>query len=85
MPYLRTLTHVCISNSETFSLSMFKLKGLALPLPNVWSFEASIKSIGTLHSALVYNHLGMDEGFKSILKSTVTFLHQVYFCPFHLQ
>lgn len=83
MPYLRTLTHVYISNSETLSLSMFRLKGLALPLPNVWSFEASIKSIGTLRSALAYNLLGMDEGFN-IHFFKVTFLHQVYFCSIHL-
>lgn len=34
---------------------------------HVWSFEASIKSIGTLRSALAYNLLGMDEGFNSLL------------------
>lgn len=34
---------------------------------HVWSFEASIKSIGSLRSALAYNLLGMDEGFNSLL------------------
>lgn len=61
-----------------------RLKRFGSPITiHVWSFEASIKSIGTLRSALAYNLLGMDEGFN-IHFFKVTFLHQVYFCSIHL-
>lgn len=33
----------------------------------VWLFEVLIKSIGFLYSVLVYNFLGMDEGFSLFL------------------